>query len=267
MTSMPQPLVGLSCCLQPGEVMPGHRVGDKYVTAVVEMAGACPILIPALETGVDVDLILDRLDGVVLTGSPSNIDPQHYGGPPQEADENGFGRHDPARDAVTLPLIRRAVERGVPLFGICRGIQEVNVAFGGSLLDKVQEDTTRLDHRMRRDVSYDWKYRPAHPVDLTPGGLLERWAGPGPHMVNSLHGQAVDRPGDRVVVEATAPDGIIEAISIRDAVSFAVAVQWHAEWPRPASPLNAALFAEFSKAIRAHAAARPAPTRLATAAE
>lgn len=252
----PTPLVGLPCCLKQGESMAGHRVGDKYVTAVSEIVGACPVLIPALERGVDIDLLIARLDGLVLTGSPSNVDPAHYGGAPQEPSEDGYGDHDPGRDSVTLPLIRAAIASGLPVFGICRGIQEMNVAFGGSLMDKVQEDPGRLDHRMRRDVPYDWKYRPSHPIALTPGGILERLAGTGPHLVNSLHGQAVDRPGQGIVVEATAPDGVIEAIRVEHAPAFAIGVQWHAEWPRPVSALNAALFNAFGAAVRNRARGR-----------
>lgn len=250
------PLVGLSCCMRRDEMTGEHRVGHKYVSAVSEIVGACPVLIPALEEGIVPELLVQRLDGLVLTGSPSNVDPNHYGGAPQEATEEGYGHHDPARDAVTLPLIRAAVAAGLPLFGICRGIQEVNVAFGGTLADKIQEDEGRLDHRMRRDVPYDWKYRPAHPITVIEGGVLEGLAGPGPHLVNSLHGQAIDQPGERIAVEATAPDGVIEAIRVLDAPNFAVAVQWHAEWPRPATPLNAALFAAFGEAVRARAASR-----------
>lgn len=252
----PPPLVGLSCCLRKGEGMNDHRVGDKYVTAVSEIVGACPVLIPALEEGMAPALLVERLDGLVLTGSPSNVDPVHYGGAPQEPTEEGYGHHDLGRDAVTLPLIRAAVAAGLPLFGICRGIQEINVAFGGTLMDKVQEDEARLDHRMRRDVPYDWKYRPAHPINLTDGGVLHRLAGPGPHLVNSLHGQAVDRPGERIVVEAVAPDGVIEAIRVEGASDFAIGVQWHAEWPRPVGPLNAALFEAFGKSVRTRAARR-----------
>ena len=252
----PTPLVGLPCCLKRDGTMAGHRVGDKYVTAVSEIVGACPVLVPALEGGVDVEALIYRLDGLVLTGSPSNVDPAHYGGAPQQPTEDGYGEHDPARDSVTLPLIRAAVAAGVPVFGICRGIQEMNVACGGSLLDKIQEDPGRLDHRMRRDVPYDWKYRPSHPIALTPGGILERLAGPGPHLVNSLHGQAVGTPGQGIAVEATAPDGVIEAIRVVHAPAFAVGVQWHAEWPRPVSALNAALFDAFGAACRARARSR-----------
>ena len=251
----PMPLIGVTACRVPTESYANQRVSEKYVTVVVDEVGACPMMIPALQTGVDPGVLVARLDGILLTGSPSNVDPQHYQGTPSENPDE----HDPARDAVTLPLIRAAVAAGVPILGLCRGFQEMNVAFGGSLTQRIHEDPARLDHRMRRDVPYDWKYRKAHPVALTAGGLLERIAGPGPHMVNSLHGQGVDRPGERVRVEATAPDGVVEAISISGAAGFALGVQWHPEWPRPCRGLDRAIFQAFGEAVRARVAGyRPA---------
>jgi putative glutamine amidotransferase len=255
------PLVGVTACRITAENSASHRVGEKYVTAMSEAAGVCPVIIPALPNGVEIDTLLDRLDGVFLTGSPSNVEPAHYGGGDSATPEE----HDPARDGVTLALARAAVERGVPLLGVCRGIQEINVAFGGTLHQEVHTDSGRLDHRMRRDVPYDWKYRPAHSVELVEGGDLAAIAGPGPHLVNSLHGQAIDRTGARVVVEARAPDGVIEAVSIADAPAFALAVQWHPEWPRPIGGINLALFEAFGAAARA-AADRVRPS-LGTAAE
>lgn len=243
------PLVGVTACRLMGEHNASHRVGEKYVTAMSEVADVCPVIIPALPDGVEIDSLLDRLDGVFLTGSPSNVEPAHYDGGDSVTPDD----HDPARDGVTLALARAAVARGVPLLGVCRGAQELNVAFGGTLHQQIHTNTGGLDHRMRRDVPYDWKYRPAHSLDLTPDGRLAAIAGPGPHLVNSLHGQAIDRPGDRVVVEGRAPDGVIEAISIADAPAFALAVQWHPEWPRPVAGINRAIFAAFGDAARAHA--------------
>lgn len=253
MTAM-LPLVGVTACRIRTEAHAYQKVTEKYVTAVTDEIGGCPLVIPALERGVDVAQLVGRLDGILLTGSPSNVEPRHYQGTPTGNPDE----HDPARDAVTLPLIRAAVAAGLPILGLCRGMQEMNVAFGGSLLQQIQDDASRLDHRMRRDVPFDWKYRKAHPVTVAAGGLLERIAGPGPHMVNSLHGQGVDRPGTRVRVEALAPDGIVEAISIADA-GFALGVQWHPEWPRPAAGIDRAVFRAFGEAVRSRAAAsRPA---------
>jgi putative glutamine amidotransferase len=243
------PLVGVTACRIMGESNASHRVGEKYVTAMSEVAGVCPVIIPALPGGVDVDSLLDRLDGVFLTGSPSNVEPSRYdGGDSVTPDE-----HDPARDGVTLDLARAAVARGIPLLGVCRGAQELNVAFGGSLHQEVHTNTGGLDHRMRRDVPYDWKYRPSHSLALVEGGTLAAIAGAGPHLVNSLHGQAIDRLGARVVVEGRAPDGVVEAISIADAPAFALAVQWHPEWPRPVDGINRAIFEAFGAAARAAA--------------
>lgn len=250
MTETTIPLIGVTACRVKTEAHAQQRVTEKYVTVVVGEVGACPVMIPALETGMHPEVLVRRLDGILLTGSPSNVDPQHYQGTPGENPEE----HDPARDAVTLPLIRAAVAAGVPILGLCRGIQEINVAFGGTLVQRIHDDTGKLDHRMRRDVPFDWKYRKAHPVALAPGGLLERVAGPGPHMVNSLHGQGIDRPGARVRIEATAPDGVIEAISIADAPGFALGVQWHPEWPRPCAGIDRAIFRAFGDAVRARAA-------------
>ena len=248
--SQHMPLVGVSACRVVGETRAIQRVSEKYVTALTEGAGVCPVLIPALESGIDIATLVERLDGIFLTGSPSNVEPDRYDG----GDSVTPDSHDPARDRVTIELIRSAVAAGVPLFGVCRGIQEINVAFGGSLLQAVHEDAARLDHRMRRDVPYDWRYRPAHSITVEDGGLLDSIVGPGPHIVNSLHGQALDRLGDRVVVEARAPDGIVEAISIAGAPGFALAVQWHPEWPRPMDGLSRRLFEAFGAAVRAHSA-------------
>ena len=243
------PLVGVTACRIETESHAFQRVTEKYVTVIVDEVGACPVMIPALQAGIHPEVLVRRLDGILLTGSPSNVHPEHYLGTPAE----NPAEHDPARDAVTLPLIREAVAAGVPILGLCRGVQEMNVAFGGTLVQRIQDDTAKLDHRMRRDVPFDWQYRKAHPIALTPGGLLERIAGPGPHMVNSLHGQGVDRPGPRVRVEATAPDGVVEAISIADAPGFALGVQWHPEWPRPCAGIDRAVFQAFAAAVRARA--------------
>lgn len=243
------PLVGVTACRIRTEDHAYQKVTEKYVTVVVDEAGACPVMIPALATGIDPVQLVQRLDGILFTGSPSNVEPKHYQGTPTENPDE----HDPARDAVTLPLIRAAVAAGVPVLGLCRGVQEMNVAFGGSLVQRIQDDVTKLDHRMRPGVPFDWKYRKAHPITVTAGGLLERIAGPGPHLVNSLHGQGIDRPGPRVRVEATAPDGIVEAISIADAPAFALGVQWHPEWPRPCAGIDRAIFRAFGAAVRIRA--------------
>lgn len=250
------PLIGVTACRVPTEEHAFQRVTEKYVTCIPSACSAQPVMIPASKEGTHVATLIDKLDGLFVTGSPSNVEPHHYGGP----DSGDPDSHDSYRDATTLPLIRRAIEVGLPVFAVCRGIQEMNVALGGSLYQKVQDDPGKMDHRMRRDASFDAKYRPAHPVDVKPGGMLEKiWDTPnrkGNLMVNSLHGQAIDRVADGLRLEATAPDGTIEAVSGADGKGFALAVQWHPEWPQPMDALSQKLFDAFAEACRTHASAR-----------
>ncbi len=189
---------------------------------------------------------LECFDGVLFTGSHSNVEPHRYRG---EASEPGTW-HDPERDATTLPMILAAVDAGLPVLGICRGFQEMNVAFGGSLWQKVHEAPGLSDHRERKDDPVDLQYGPAHEVQLVEGGLLRRLAGQGSVRVNSLHGQGVQRLGDRLVVEAVAPDGLVEAFRVEGAAGFALAVQWHPEWKAAENEFSTALFAAFGAAAR-----------------
>ena len=240
--------------------MPFHRIGDKYVRAVADGVGGVPLIIPAL--GADrlgLDAVLAPLDGLFITGSPSNVEPHLYGGP---ASRPGT-RHDPARDATTLPIIRRAVETGVPVIAICRGIQELNVALGGSLLQNVQEVEGRFDHRSNPNDPHDRRYAPVHRIRLTPGGLLATLAGAPEATVNSLHAQGIDRLAPGLMVEATADDGTIEAVRAVGTPGFAIGVQWHPEWRFWEDPLSTALFKAFGEAARAHAARRRDPGRRA----
>lgn len=252
------PLVGLSTCVRTIHERPFHTVADRYCCAVVDAVGAVPIVIPAIGERLDLAALLDRLDGLVLTGSPSNVEPAHYGGPALE----GI-LHDPGRDATTLPLIREAVARDLPVLAICRGIQELNVALGGTLHQRVHEVPGRLNHRSPRGpMSADARYAPAHPVTLAADGLLCRLAGTGAIMVNSLHSQGVDRPAPGLSVEAVAPDGQIEAVSLRGA-RFVVGVQWHPEYKPRDNPVSQALFEAFGEACRAAAAGIPTARRAA----
>jgi len=231
---------------------PFHMAGEKYMRALIDAAGAIPVLIPALGSDVEVHEILSRLDGLLLPGSPSNVEPHHYEGLPSEAGT----LHDPARDSTTLPLIRAAVADAVPLFGICRGFQEMNVAFGGSLTQKLHEVPGYLDHRDKDTDPLDIQYGPAHDVLLESGGLLRELAETDRVRVNSLHWQGVDRLGRDLSVEARAPDGVVEAFRVKDSPSFALAVQWHPEWKVMNNPFSRALFAAFGAASRQRAANR-----------
>jgi putative glutamine amidotransferase len=247
------PLIGVPTCLVPHDGFGFHQAGDKYVDSVIDGAGGMPLLIPALGPRLDFDALLDGFDGLLITGSPSNVEPHHYGGPPPRPD----CLRDPARDATTLPLIRRALDRAVPLLAICRGLQELNVALGGSLHQEVHELPGRADHRSDKAVPLAERYEPAHPVQLVPDGMLQRLlGGTATIRVNSLHGQAIDRLADNLVVEALAPDGTIEAVSVGDASGFALAVQWHPEWRLLENPTSRRLFAAFGAACRARQRAR-----------
>jgi putative glutamine amidotransferase len=247
MQMLPPPIVGIPCCLRTVNERVVHSVADRYPDAVIDAAGCLPVVIPAVGERVDVRAILDRLDGLLLTGSPSNVHPSHYGDEPAHPDI----LHDPARDATTLPLIREAVRRDLPILAICRGIQELNVALGGTLHQRVHELPGRLNHRSRKD-SPDGPYGLAHGVRLTPGGRLAALFEAAEVMVNSLHSQGIDRPAPRLFVEAVAPDGQIEAVSLPGA-RFVIGVQWHPEYKALENPASTALFAAFAEAC--HAAA------------
>ena len=266
-----RPLVGVTACFKEnGRGGWHHTVGDKYVRAAIHAVGGLPVVIPAIgpELGGDeqatieaLDRLLDSLDGVLLTGSPSNVEPHHYGG---EQSRDGTA-HDPARDATTLPLIRHSLDRGVPLFAICRGLQEVNVALGGTLHQLVHEVEGRRDHRSPKSSDIDVNYGPAHDIDIVDGGVLHRLLGERRVQVNSLHAQGVDRLAPRACLEAVAEDGQVEAFSIPDAPAFALALQWHPEHRALENPVSMKLFDAFAAACRSRAVARRAPPLRAAA--
>ncbi|MCY1344824.1 Gamma-glutamyl-gamma-aminobutyrate hydrolase PuuD [compost metagenome] len=246
------PLIGVSACTKQIGLHPYHIVGDKYVRAVVEGAGGLPLVIPALGELLDLAALLDSLDGLLFTGSPSNVEPHLYGGP---ASAPGTP-HDPARDRTSLPLLRAAVAAGIPVLGICRGFQEMNVAFGGSLHQKVHETGTFMDHREPENEPLEVQYAPSHPLQVQPGGVLAGLGLPDEIRVNSIHGQGVDRLAPGLRVEALAPDGLIEAISVEGAASFALGVQWHPEWQVRTNPDYLAIFQAFGEACRKRAGQR-----------
>lgn len=239
-----------TCSKQIGQY-PNQVVHDKYVDVVATGAGGFPWVLPSpwVNRADDLAQILDEADGVFLTGSPSNIEPRHYDGPVYEGTE-----HDPQRDALTLPLVRGAIDRGIPVLGICRGFQEVNVALGGSLHQRVHEAGFN-DHRERGE-SVDEMYGPAHEVTLMPGARLEAILGKTKTMVNSLHWQGIDRLAEGCLAEARADDGLLEAFSVARAKYFGLAVQWHPEWKWQSNPDSQRLFSAFGKACQQYRAAR-----------
>lgn len=249
---MTQPVIGVPACRRLLEPHEFHVVGHKYLRALVDAAQAQPLIIPALGEALDLPALLSRLDGLLLTGSPSNVEPARYRG---EASAPGT-LHDPCRDATALPLIRAAIDAALPVFAICRGMQELNVAYGGSLHQRVHEQPGFDDHREDRTDPLDVQYGPAHAVRLLPGGVLRRIAGVERIEVNSLHGQGIDRLGDGLVAEAEAEDGLVEALRVEQAPAFAIGVQWHPEWRVMEVPFRRAIFREFGDAARSRAAGR-----------
>ncbi|HYD05118.1 MAG TPA: gamma-glutamyl-gamma-aminobutyrate hydrolase family protein [Reyranella sp.] len=226
-------------------------VGQKNLRAVAEVAGALPLMFAGTPDITDTDALLDAVDGILLTGARANVHPTHFGMEPNPKHEP----YDEARDAMALTLIRACVERGVPLFGICRGLQEMNVAFGGSLHPEIRELPGRMNHRAPRLENGEIHPDPTvvfadrHEVTLAEDGFFARLLGCPAIRVNSLHGQGILEPGHRVVVEGIAEDGTIEAIRIADAPGFAIGVQWHAEYDPQTNPINRALFKAFGSAL------------------
>jgi putative glutamine amidotransferase len=246
-----KPLIGIPADRRMLGPHPFHCVGEKYIAAVAEAAAAIPVLIPSLGER-DLAALLSQLDGILLTGSPSNVEPRRYQGPASDPDT----LHDPHRDDTTLPMIPLAVAAGLPLFAVCRGFQEMNVAYGGTLWQKVQEVPGMQDHREDKEQPLAVQYAPAHEVDLVRGGVLHTLAGQDRVAVNSLHSQGVQTLGRDLEVEARAADGLVEAFRVRNAPGFALAVQWHPEWQVQDNPFSHALFAAFGDAARARINAR-----------
>jgi putative glutamine amidotransferase len=239
-----RPLIGISCCSKvfgPSN-LPNHAASDACVRAVDKIAGAVPVLLPALGDDVDITTLLQRLDGILLTGSQSHVGPCHYGGRPHD---DGTPE-DRARDATTLPLIRAAIAHGTPILAICRGLQELNVALGGTLHQCLVTLPGRLDHYPKPAESGVAK---AHRAQLHRGGVLHGLAGRTDIEVNSLHYQAIDRLAPGLVVEAEAPDGTIEAVRVANA-SFAIGLQWHPEFDFRTDPLSRSIFVKFGEAAR-----------------
>jgi len=249
-----------ACRILGAHGLPIHKVSESYIKGVIDSTGGLPLMLPAMgeHFGVDEqDRWLDAVDGLLITGSPSNVDPEHYDGQNARRDSE----RDPARDATTLPLLRRAIERAIPVLAICRGIQELNVALGGTLHQHVHELPGRMDHRSDKSRPMAERFDDmAHSIDMTEGGKLQQILGGVKTIeVNTLHGQAIDQPGDDIVIEAVAPDGTIEAVSVRNAAGFVIGVQWHPEWHVLSDPHSKRLFEAFGNACRTRASEKMTP--------
>ena len=245
------PLVGLPADTYEKSGFQFHSLGDKYVRALTDVSKVLSVMIPSLIDEQEINALLDHFDGVLMTGAVSNVHPPHYGETATEAHEP----FDHGRDQTTLKLIRAVIERGIPLFCICRGFQELNVVMGGSLETEVQNLVGRLDHRGHTDDP-EVRYAPAHDVAITKGGMLKRILGKSTTRVNSVHRQGIKTLGQGLEVEARAPDGIVEAVSVKGARSFAFATQWHPEYKAAQNPDSVKLFTAFGDAVRAHARER-----------
>ena len=243
-----RPLVGVISDRRMQGEHPFHMVGEKYLQAVVDGSDAYPVAIPSLAEGFDVLDILDRLDGLFLTGSPSNVEPHHYMGDPSLPGT----WHDPERDIAALALIPAAIRVGMPLLAVCRGFQEMNVSFGGTLHQRVHEIEGYRVHKENPEDPVDVQYGPVHPVRFTAGGLLEKAAGVSEATVNSVHSQGINLLAEGLEVEAVADDGLIEAFTVGEAPGFTLAVQWHPEWKVLENPVSLAIFRAFGDACRAY---------------
>lgn len=240
------PIVGIPCDHRLVGKHPFHMAGEKYIAAVRGGSGVVPLLIPVLPEPIAAAEILASIDGLLFTGSPSNVSPRHYGGlPPREG-----VLQDDNRDATTLPLLKAAIAGGTPVLCVCRGFQELNVALGGTLHQHIHEQPGFGDHREDLSASLDEQYGPKHEVRVMDGGLLAEIVRRKSFEVNSLHSQGIDRLAVELHADAIAPDGVIEAVSRPASQSFLLGVQWHPEWRWAESEISQAIFAAFGEAVR-----------------
>ena len=241
-----KPVIGVTACRKMIDPHFFYVAGEKYVRALVETADAVPLLIPPLGDDIHFRDIASRVDGLLFTGSPSNVEPHHYGGSESKVDT----LHDPHRDATTLPMIRSALAAGLPLLAICRGFQEMNVALGGTLHQEVHNVAGYDVHKEDPEHPIEVQYGPRHRVCFTRGGMLHGLTGVEETMVNSLHSQGVEVLAQGVDVEAAAEDGLVEAFSVQDTESFALAVQWHPEWQASENAVSRSIFQGFGESCR-----------------
>jgi putative glutamine amidotransferase len=246
MPEAPRPVLGIACCTRTVGTEPAQAVMNRYVVHALRYADAAGLLVPALPELMSAREVAPRLDGLLLTGSPSNVEPARYG---QAGAADAEGPFDPGRDAMTAGLIEAMIELGKPVFGICRGLQELNVALGGTLRRDAGRDGD-LAHHAPDDTAFDAMFGHEHAVALTPGGVLSRGLGREALNVNSVHYQAIDALAPDLTVEATAPDGVVEAVSARFGAAQVLAVQWHPEWRTDANPDSQAYFRLLGRVLR-----------------
>jgi putative glutamine amidotransferase len=245
-----RPVVGVVCCTRQIGVEPAQAVINRYIISALRYADAAGLLVPALPELMDAREIAPRLDGVLLTGSPSNVDPARYG---QAEAQDREGPFDPARDVMTAALVEAMLERGKPVFGICRGLQELNVAFGGTLRRDMARNPDMIAHHAPADTDLETMFAHEHEVELTPGGMLNHGLGRSTLEVNSVHFQGIDRLAPGLEVEARASDGVIEAVSAEVNGAAVLAVQWHPEWRPETNPDSQAFFGMLGRALRGEA--------------
>lgn len=238
------PVVGIICDKEIIGPHPFHITGEKYIKAMSDTSNCLSLLIPAMGDESSMDQLLTMLDGILFTGGYSMVDPLHY----QDIAAEAETKLDTARDSTSLPLIVKAVAQGVPVLGICRGFQEMNVAFGGSLHQKLYENGHYFEHRENKALTLEQQYSLSHHVNVTANGKLENIVNETAFDVNSLHTQGVDRLADNLTIEATAEDGLVEAFSVTNSESFAMAVQWHPEWQVDKNKQSTLLFHAFGQA-------------------
>ena len=244
--SATRPVAGIICCTRTVGVEPAQAVMNRYVAGALTHADCAALLVPSMPSLMRASEVAARLDGLLLTGSPSNMEPGRYG----DTTDDAPGPFDADRDTMTSDLIKAMADLGRPVFGICRGFQEINVAFGGTLRRDMAENADLLAHHAPDDVDFNGMFDHEHEVALTPGGVLARTFGAERARVNSVHYQGVDRLGDGLTVEARADDGVIEAVSADLSGAPLLAVQWHPEWRTGENPQSQVFFGIFGRALR-----------------
>ncbi len=249
-----RPVAGIICCTRTVGVEPAQAVMNRYVAGAMAYADAAALLVPSMPELMKASEVAARLDGLMLTGSPSNLQPARYGQDVPDAP----GPFDAGRDAMTADLIQAMLDLGRPVFGVCRGFQEINVAFGGTLRRDMSDKGAVLPHHAPDEVDFDGMFDHEHRVDLTPRGVLATAFGAETATVNSVHYQGVDQLGEGLLVEARAPDGVVEAVSAKVNGAPVLAVQWHPEWKTERNPQSQAFFEVFGRALRGEGLRPPA---------